>query len=196
VPIPSLSLSQGQLLWAVSLGQEPSPEVRDRARYLALQGIPRPVTVPGPGRGRRIVYDFDDLILVGLALLALAEGYKPRVMKDYLVRQRERFLVDAHAVWGSLPEGILDHPDSLKRNSVVVYEDDYYVRLSGRGRGERAELEFILPDAGPPYVAEVIPGEAPAKVFPLKFWMPKWVAWAMRAPTRTPGPKTGLANRM
>jgi hypothetical protein len=192
--IPSLSLSLGQLLWAVSLGQEPSPEVRDRARYLALQGIPRPATDPGPGRGQRIVYDFDDLILVGLALLALAEGYKPRVMKDYLVLQRDRFIGVSQVVWESLPEGILEDPDTLKRNSFLLYEDDYYVRLSGRGRGEPAKLEFIFPDAGPPYMAEVMPGQEPAKVFPLKFWMPKWVAWALRAPAKNPGPK-GLASR-
>ena len=192
--IPSLELSLGQLLWAVSLGQEPSPEVRDRARYLALQGIPRAGHEQGPGKGQRIVYDSDDLILVGLALLALAEGYKPRVMKDYLVRQRERFLREVHTVWESLPEGILDDPDTFKRNTFSLYEDDYYVRLSGRGRGEPADLEFVSPQTGPPYMAEVMPGEEPAKVFPLKFWMPKWVGWALRAPAKTPGPKR-LVNR-
>lgn len=191
--IPSLSLSQGQLLWAVSLGQEPSPEVRDRARYLALQGIPRPASAPGPGKGQRVVYDFDDLILVGLALLALAEGYKPRTMKEYLVQERRRFLVEVHSAWESLPEGMLADDDILKRNGVVIYEDDYYVRLSGRGRGEEAKLEFILPEDGPPYMAEVMPGEEPAKVFSLKFWMPRWVAWALRAPAKPPGPRKALA---
>jgi hypothetical protein len=195
VQVPSLSLSQGQLLWAVSLGQDPSPEVRDRARYLALQGIPRPTSQPGPGRGQRVVYNFDDLLLLGLALLALAEGYKPRVLKHYLVLQRDRFLAVAHSIWEALPEGMLVDPDTLERKVVVLYEDDYYVRLSGRGRGEEAKLDFIFPEAGQPYVAEVIPGKEPAKVFPLKFWMPRWVAWSLRAPAKTPGPNKALASR-
>lgn len=190
--VPDLSLTHGQLLWAVSLGRDPSEEVRDRARYLRQKGIPRPNTGEGPGRGHQLTYRFDDLVLVGLGLLALADGYKPGKLSEYLVDERQRFLSIVHEAWLDLPRDILDDPDCKAPGaSKILYEYEFYVRLSGRSRSEEARLDFVpmlmAPDE-PPEMVELVPGELPAKVYPLKQWMPKWVAWARDAPDIRRGP--------
>lgn len=192
--LPDLALSHGQLLWAVSLGRDPSEEVRDRVRYLRLKGIPRPELAEGPGSGHQYVYTFDDLILVGLGLLALADGYKPGKLREYLVEERQRFLNIVHEAWLDLPEDILGDPVCKSRDAhSIMYEYEFYVRLSGRSRQEDGRLEFVpmlLEPNAPPEMVELVPGELPAKLYPLKQWMPRWVAWALDAPQVRRGPKT------
>jgi hypothetical protein len=188
--IPDLQLSHGQMLWAVALGQEPSAEARDRARYLRLLGIPRPPSGEGPGSGQRIVYGFDDLVLVGLGMLALSHGYPPRTMKDVLVDQRSQILKEIHTAWLELPADVVEDPVSTSRGKRgVLYEPEYYVSLSGLGRGKPVTLDFIQTSDNPLQPVQIIPGEAPKALFPLKHWMPQWVAWALQAPKRTRGPK-------
>lgn len=186
--IPDLHLSHGQLLWAVALGNQPSAEARDRARYLRLLGVPRPPSAKGPGSGQRIVYGFDDLVLVGLGMLALSHGYPPRTVKDVLVDQRSRLLKEVHAAWLELPADVVERPESTSRGKIsTLYETEYYVSLSGHGRGKPITVDFIQTHDSPFQPVQIIPGELPQNLFPLKRWMPQWVAWALQAPKQTRG---------
>lgn len=184
--VPDLRLTHGQLLWAVSLGREPSEEVRDRGRYLRQLGIPRPVTQP-VGRGHHLVYGFDDLALVGFGLLGLSEGFRPRALTEYLVDQRDRMLAAFRYVWTELAESVLDESwVKMRGRSMPLVAEPFYLRLHGRARGEMAGIELVKgngTDTSPhliPY--EVIPGETPEKVFIIDYWLPQWVAWALEAP--------------
>lgn len=189
--IPDLELSLGQMLWAVALGSEPSEQSRNRARYLRLLGIPRQGSEKGPGSGKRIVYDFDDLVLVGLGMLALSHGQPPRTMKEVLVVQRSRLLRDVHQAWLDLPADVLDDPVTISRGkSFIVYDNDFNVNLSGTGWGKASGLDFIKIGNNPLHPVHIIPGETPQVVFSLKQWMPQWVAWALRAPKRQRGRKS------
>lgn len=189
--IPELELSHGQLLWAIALGNDPSAEARDRARYLRLLGIPRPPAGKGPGSGQRIVYGFDDLVLVGLGMLALSNAFPPRTIKKGLVDRRSSLLMGVHSAWLDLPADIVDDPVSISRGKKLFgYESEFYVSFSGFGRGKQSKLDFIQTSKNPMQPVKIIPGESPEILFSLKQWMPQWVAWALRAPKQTRGRKS------
>lgn len=195
--VPDLSLTHGQLLWAVSLGREPSEEVKDRVRYLRQLGIPRPKP-ERIGKGHRLVYGFDDLALVGFGLLGLSEGFKPGALTEYLVDQRDGLLAAFRYVWTHLNENVLDEAwVKMRGRSMPLSAEPYYLRLHGRARGQMAGIELVKgkgTETSPhliPY--EVIPGEAPEKVFIIEYWLPQWVAWALEAPTPRRGRKSATA---
>jgi hypothetical protein len=196
--LPDLQLTHGQLLWALSLGHEPSKEVQDKIRYLRQIGIPRP-KAESVGRGYHITYGFDDLVLVGFGMLGLSEGFKPRALVKYLVEQRSAVLDIIREVWTLLPENLLELPWVRSRGQRKDERlEPFYLRLHGRARGAMAGIELVKGEgneASPhliPY--ETIPGEAPAKLFEIDYWVPQWVAWACDAPNLPRGPKPSTAN--
>lgn len=185
--IPNLTLTHGQLLWAISLGQDPTAEVKDKVRYLRQLGIPRP-TAERAGRGHHIAYGFDDLALVGFGLLGLSEGFKPRALVNYLVDLRDEFLRLIHHVWTELPGDLLEQSWVKARGrEMIMREAPWYLSLHGRGRGELAGIELVQGEgsATSPHLVpyEILPGEAPAKVFEIDYWLPQWTAWAIEAST-------------
>lgn len=189
--IPPLELTHGQLLWAIALGREPGPEVRDKARYLRQLGVPRPAGT-GPGKGQRVVYDFDDLALVGFGLLALGEGYRPRVLVEHLVTRRASMVEVIRTIWTELDDDYVTGPwVTLRGQGAIVLDEPYYLRLHGRARGVMAGIDIVRGqgDAASPLITpfELIPGEAPAKLFQVDYWLPQWVAWARKAPEQPRG---------
>ena len=189
--IPDLSLTHGQLLWAIAFGRDPSSEVADKARYLRQLGIPRPPG-SGPGKGQRIVYGFDDLALVGFGLLALGEGYRPRVLVEQMVTGRADLVNHFHAAWDDYPNEFVNEGWVKTRGkSGVMRGEPWFIRLHGRARGQMAGVEIVRGqgnETSPGLIpSEVIPGEAPAKLFMIDYWLPQWVAWAREAPAQPRG---------
>ena len=87
--IPKLSLSLGQVLWALSHGMPASQETVDQVRYLRLLGVcPLGSDDLGVGSGNRISYRFEHLIELGLALFGLRRGMKPKDIAGMLVKNR------------------------------------------------------------------------------------------------------------
>src|SRR5262249_802325 len=86
--IPKLSLSHGQVLWALSHGMPASQETADQVRYLRLLGVPFGRDDLGMGSGNRISYRFEHLIELGLALFGLRRGVKPKDIAGMLVKNR------------------------------------------------------------------------------------------------------------
>ena len=72
--LPDLELSYGQLLWAIHYGREPDQMLRDRVRYLRQMDIPAAAAREAEGSGKRISYDFFDLIELGLAVTPSTSG--------------------------------------------------------------------------------------------------------------------------
>ena len=60
-----LSLTHGQVAWALARGQQPSDQLIDQLRYLRQLGVPFSKHELGGGRGNRIRYGFDQLIELG-----------------------------------------------------------------------------------------------------------------------------------
>ncbi len=189
--IPNLELTHGQMLQAIAFGREPGAGVRDKARYLRQLGIPRPPGA-GPGKGQRIVYGFDDLALVGFGLLALGEGYRPRVLTELMAHGREELVGHIHSAWTGYTEDFVNEPGFKNLGkSMTTLAEPWYLRLHGRAGRQMAGIELVQGrgDETSPVVVpyEVIPGEAPAKLFEIDYWLPQWVAWARSAPPQPRG---------
>src|SRR4051794_38383229 len=89
-PVPRLSLSHGQVAWALARGMPPSRQLLDQLRYLRQLGVPFRESELGTGRGYRVRYGFDQLIELGVALFGLRRGMTPREVADLLVGNRAR----------------------------------------------------------------------------------------------------------
>jgi len=67
-----LSLTHGQVAWALARGQPPTALLLDQLRYLRQLGVPFSKSELGGGRGNRIHYGFDHLIELGGAVWSAA----------------------------------------------------------------------------------------------------------------------------
>ena len=83
-----LSLTHGQVAWALARGRPPDALLIDQLRYLRQLGVPFSKSELGGGRGNRIRYGFDQLIELGVALFGLQRGMAPREVAGILVEHR------------------------------------------------------------------------------------------------------------
>ena len=193
--IPVLSLTQGQLLWAIKYGREPDARMKYQIRYLRALDIPPASSRQANGPGKRISYDFFDLIEAGVAITGLDLGFRPKDIAVVLVEKREvmhRIYAD---VWHELPDTSLTQDWVKSRGrSAVLMGDEVYIRLHDRRSEKWGQVDFVNPtEAGvilPMFEPiERFDGEAPRRLLPLKRLMLQWVAWALEAPPIKPGRK-------
>jgi len=83
-----LSLTHGQVAWALARGEPPATLLIDQLRYLRQLGVPFSKSELGSGRGNRIRYGFNHLIELGVALFGLQRGLAPREVAGILVDHR------------------------------------------------------------------------------------------------------------
>ena len=83
-----LSLTHGQVAWALARGQPPSAQLIDQLRYLRQLGVPFSKAELGGGSGHRLRYGFDHLIELGVAVFGLERGMRPREIARILVDHR------------------------------------------------------------------------------------------------------------
>jgi len=193
--IPELHLTQGQLLWAIKYGREPDARLKYQVRYLRALDIPPASAKQASGPGKRITYDFFDLIEAGVAITGLDLGFRPKDIAAVLVEQREtmrRVYADA---WRELPDLALTQEWVRSRGRVgVLMDEEIYIRLHDRRSDRWGELDLIkrLEIDGTLRIFEPVERffrEAPRRLLPLKRLMLQWVAWALEAPEIKPGRK-------
>ena len=193
--IPDLSLTQGQLLWALGHGREPSELLKDQLRYVRQLGIPRKSTQQAPGSGNRIRYDFYDLVEVGVAAKALELRFRPADIKPILVDHRREFHETIATAWRELPDAALTQPWVKSRGKVIAFVgDEIFVRLHDRRSERWGKLDLLMPsrlgeEMSPITMKEVFPDGEERPVIQLKQSMLPWVAWALEAPEPRRGPK-------
>ena len=193
---PQLSLTQGQLLWAVSEGREPDALLRDQVRYFRQLGIPKKSAEEANGSGNHIRYEFHDLVELGLALTGLRLRFKPRDIKAVLDVDRERMRNAVELAWRELPDGVLEDSWVKSRGkSTVEFGDELYLRLHDRRSAKWGRLDFVGPNddlntGRKPFDAiERMPDGQIYDVIKIKQSMVPWVAWALEAPSIKTGPK-------
>lgn len=196
LPLPDLSLSQGQMNWALCQGQEPDKRVRDQLRYLRQLGIPKAAGSQAKGSGRRITYDFYDLVETGLGLTGLTLGSRPKDLSEILVDNRADLRKLYAMAWTEMPEASIDASwvKSRGRQNPIL-GDEIYLSLHDRWRDRSATYDFVTAEEASddlPFFETVqrFPNEPPRRVVSLKRVMLPWVAWALEAPPTKPGPKS------
>lgn len=194
--IPDLSLTQGQLLWALNEGREPDKLFRDQVRYLRQLGIPKTSAAEAAGSGNRIRYNFYDLIELGLALTGLKLRFRPKDIQAVIDDDRERMRQAFELAWRELPEKVLEDSWVKSRGaSKVGYGDEIFLRLHDRRSAQWGKLDLIGPNddltAGRNLfdAVERMPDGQILDIIQLKQSIVPWVAWALEAPDRKTGPK-------
>ena len=103
-----LSLTHGQVAWALARGRPPDALLIDQLRYLRQLGVPFSKSELGSGRGNRIRYGFDHLIELGVALFGLQRGMAPREVAGILVEHRAELHRCYHGIVAALPAARTD----------------------------------------------------------------------------------------
>jgi hypothetical protein len=194
-PLPKLSLTHGQVAWAISLGRQPEQRLLDQIRYLRRLGVPFEESELGTGRGNRVRYRFDHLIELGLGVAALRRGMAPKDITGLLVKQRK-------ALRRFYREAYLDQPDAAlnadwvksRGQSIPLLANERFLRLHDRYSDAPGKIERMRQDeiADPSQLFSMVerrPGEKLRTLFPLTRLVLELVAWALEAPETRPGPQ-------
>lgn len=192
--IPTLSLTHGQVLWALARGRSPEPTMVDQLRYLRRLGVPFKKSELGSGTGNRVRYRYEHLIELGVALFGLQRGMRPREVAKFLTEHRKYLRTIYVKAFSEQPE-LATKADWVKSRGRMVpvlgYEiflrlHDRYSNAPGRvevvGQNEMKNLsEFFL-------LKETYPGEEARTLLPLTRLVLELLAWAKEAPEIKPGP--------
>ena len=193
--LPNLSLTQGQLLWALEHGQKPEKLLKDQVRYLRQLGIPKNSANQVPGSGNRVRYDFHDLVELGLGVTALQRRFKPKDISAVLVDGHEDMRRAIEMAWREMSDEQISADWIKSRGTIVPLRmEDFYLRLHDRRSEAWGKVDVVLPGNMNPELEVFTPIEifedGEVKVlFPLQTLMLPWVAWALEAPPIRTGPK-------
>lgn len=196
--VPTLALSHGQVLSALSRGKEPTARIKAEVRYLRLMGIPFSEQEVGRGRGNRIRYDFDQLIELAIAFFYLDNGLRPKDLKDYLPRERKKLLKYARDIYAGLSDEQLK-ADWLKSGDEPILANAQYLPFHDRYSGEPGRLEFSpkkempeplvnrkqISDYLTPHTR--LPNGEVGKAMPITRIIIEALAYALAAPETKPG---------
>jgi hypothetical protein len=187
-----LSLTHGQVAWALSRGQPPSARLLDQLRYLRQLGVPFSEQELGGGSGNRIRYGFDHLIELGVALFGLQRGMAPREVAGILVDHRAELRRCYRDTLAALAPSAFEEEWVKSRGAVVPIMNEIFLRLHDR-YSERPG-SFELPPGDPfaalrhnATVTERYPGGEVRTLLPLTRLVIELVAWAREAPEIKPG---------
>ena len=191
-----ISLTHGQVAWALARGQPPSQLLLDQLRYLRQLGVPFTKEERGSGRGNRIRYGFDHLIELGVALFGLERGMKPREIAGLLVDHRAEFRRCYRDALAALSPLAFQAEWVKSRGAVVpIMGEEVFLRLRDRHSEEVGTLELVPPDSFAAMLQQLqtlterYPGGEIRTLLPLTRLVIELVAWAREAPEIKPGRK-------
>jgi len=189
-----LSLTLGQVAWALARGRPPSDQLIDQLRYLRQLEVPFSKAELGAGSSNRIRYGFDQLIELGVAVFGLERGMRPREIARILVDHRGEFRRLYRDTAAALPEDAFAAEWVKSRGAMVPLIEETFLRLHDRYSERPGSFELVPGDSFDAFrqfaaVTERYPGSDFKTVLPLTRLVTELVAWAREAPEIKPGPK-------
>lgn len=194
-PLPELSLSHGQMLWALGHGRAADDTLKDQVRYLRQLGIPTNSSLQAPGRGNRVRYGIHDLIELGLAMTGLRYRFRPKDIQAVLQDDREQLRLHTIFAWGEQPDDILEQDWVKSRQSPdMIIRPEIYLRMHDRRRKSGGHLEILGTERAAPGEGILMPVEVFEDgeyrlIIPVMLLSIPWIAWALEAPSIRTGPK-------
>ena len=195
--IPPVRLSSGQLLWALSRGREPDDRLRNEVRYLRRLGVPHREDKVGQGRGNRLVYGYEDLVELGVAIHAMRHGAKAADAAKFLIGERaplRKLFRDALAKFND--DALKDPWVKSRGKRIPLLEHDISLRLHDRYSSKPGTYELIPPSGAAGFadmlgMREVFADGQDRLLVPLTRIAIELLAWALEAPEIRPGRATG-----
>ena len=190
-----LSLTHGQMAWALARGEPPAILLIDQLRYLRQLGVPFSKSELGGGRGNRIRYGFDHLIELGVAVFGLQRGIAPREVAAILVKHRARLRRRYRDIVAAQPAAAFEAEWVKSRGAVVpLLLNEVFLRLHDRYAEQPGSYELIPGDSLAllqqfTAVTERYPGGETRTLVPLTRLVIELVAWSRAAPDINPGRK-------
>jgi hypothetical protein len=187
-----LSLTHGQVAWALARGQQPSALLLDQLRYLRQLGVPLSEQELGGGSGNLIHYGFDQLIELGVALFGLQRGMAPREVAGILVDHRAELRRCYRDTLAALPASAFEEDWVKSRGAAVPIMNEIVLRLHDRYSERPGSFELVPGDAFAALnqlasVTERYPGGKVRTLLPLSRLVIELVVWAREAPEIKPG---------
>lgn len=195
VHISNLSLSHGQVAWALARGEPPTDRLLDQLRYLRQLGVPFAKDELGRGRGNQIRYGYYHLAELGVSLFSVRRGMKPREVTDILVPHRKALRRIYRQALIEQPEAAIE-ASWIKRKGreIPILENEMFLRLHDRFSDKPGTFETVPMDELDLGLmafdmVERYPGESARTLVPLTRIALELVAWAREAPETRPGRK-------
>lgn len=192
--VPKLSISQGQLLWSLSCGQEPPPGLVDEVRYFRALGIPFEEKSQAKGRGNRLTYGFDEIAELAIAFALLRRGVKKKDIAQQLTKDRGQLKRHLRHVFESQPEGALTSAWVKSRGTLKpILGDEVFWPVYDRNSETPGKIEFLKGRGlqsmrqGSVPVMHMANGEA-RELLPVTRILLEVIAWALEAPVTKHGP--------
>jgi hypothetical protein len=189
-----LSLTHGQVAWALARGEPPSAQLIDQLRYLRQLEVPLSKAELGGGSGNRLRYGFDHLIELGVAVFGLERGMRPREMARILVDHRAELRRCYRDTLAALPESAFEAEWVKSRGAVVPMTNERFLRLHDRYSERSGSFDLVPGDSLAAFlqvatITERYPGGEVRTLLPLTRLVIELVAWAREAPEIRPGRK-------
>jgi hypothetical protein len=190
---PSLILTHGQVLWALSRGVAPEQQLIDQVRYLRLLRVPFGRAVLGTGRGNRVRYRYEHLVELGVGVWAIERGMKPRNVARYLVSQRKMLRSMYDMAFREQPENAIKAGWVKSRGRIVpIIDGEKFLRMptgnsTSPGKIDLVEQSEIDALSNIMMLAGKYPGDEARTLLPLTRLALELVAWAQEAPEVKPG---------
>lgn len=193
--LPDLSLTHGQLLWALNLGRNVDERMKAQVRYLRQLGIPATSQEATPGSGNRVRYGLHDLVELGVALCGLRHRFRPNDIKAVLDADRQELRRNFEEAWRGLPDDVLNDRWVKSRGDIIAaIRPEVHLRMHDRRSRNWGRLEFLGPERAETKAEYLIPieifedGEYRLLVPVMATSIP-WIAWALEAPAIRTGPR-------
>lgn len=186
----SLSLSFGQVAWALSYGRPPDASVLDQLRYLRQLQVPF-TEKERKGSGNRMVYRFEHLIECGLGLTAVKRRIRPKDVATTIIKGRKALRTLARSIFDEIdPAEFAAVNDSWRKPSYDPMEERFiWFHDSKSDRPLTIEPLTIAKatDVGQRTIFDAQRLDAAMHMIAFKNAIVSWVGRALVAPETRPG---------
>lgn len=155
--------------------------------------IPHDEDKVGAGRGNRLLYRYEDIVELGVALYALHRGMKPSDIAIAIKQDRETYRKVFRDALEQLLEAELNADWVKSRGRIIpVYVNEMYLRLHARYSETPGRYEIVAPDKAKSIeemfgLREVHGDDEGIFLVPLTRLAIEYLAWAREAPEIKPG---------
>lgn len=185
-----LTLSFGQVAWAICHGRSPQEQVLDRLRYLRQLGVPF-AEKDRKGSGNRMAYRFEHLIECGLGMEGLKRRIRPTDVATTIVEGRQSLHQLARSIFDEIDPAEFAAVNAAWRKPQYNPMQERFIWFHDRDSDKPLTIESLTIDQATEVERRTIFDahrlDAAVHLIPFKNCIVSWVGWALVAPRTRAG---------